>query len=93
MFQNWKLIQNNERVVIFNKAGRLINSQSYKIFSETISCTSSYKYIGLIFSASCTFSPAKKQFYDKSVKALYSLQRNIISLNPSIHTSLQITYI
>ena len=90
--EEWCLSLNIDKtkVVIFNKAGRLINSQSYNIFNKTISCTSSYKYLGLIFSASGTFSPAKKQLYDKSVKALYSLKRNIISLNPSIHTSLHI---
>ena len=32
----------------------------------------------------------KKQLYDKAVKALYSLKRNISSLNPSIYTSLHI---
>ena len=32
----------------------------------------------------------KRQLYDKAVKALYSLKRNILSLNPSIYTSLHI---
>ena len=77
-------------MVIFNKAGRLINSKSYSIFNKIISCKTTYKYLGILFSASGTFTPAKKQLYDKSVKALYSLKRNIISLNPKIHTSTHI---
>ena len=79
------------KVVIFNKAGRLINSKSYSIFDKTISCTTTHKHLGILFSASDTFTPAKKQLYDKSVKALYSLKRIIIfSLNPKIHTSIHI---
>ena len=90
--EDWCLSINIDKtkVVIFNKAGRLINSQSYSIFNKTISCTTTYKYLGILFSASGTFTPAKKQLYDKSVKALYSLKRNIISLNPNINTSIHI---
>ena len=59
------------------------------IFGNAISCTNTYKYLGVLFSASGTFTPAK-QLYDKAVKALYSLKRNVLFLNPSIYTSLHI---
>ena len=87
--EDWCLSINIDKtkVVIFNKAGWLINSQSYSIFNKTISCTTTYKYLGILFSASGTFTPAKKQL---SVKALYSLKRNIISFNPNINTSIHI---
>ena len=78
------------KVLIFKKAGRLINTHRFLIFGNTLSCTNSYKYLGILFSASGSFTPAKKQLYDKAVKALYSLKRNILSLNPSIFTSLPI---
>ena len=78
------------KVLIFNKAGRVINNHRFVISGNVISCTNSYKYLGILFSASGTFTPAKKQLYDKAVKALYSLKRNILSLNPSIYTSLHI---
>ena len=74
---------NKTKLVILNKAGRLINSQSYSNFNETISCTTTYKYLGISFSA-------KKQLYDKSIEALYSLKYNIISLNPNVNTSIYI---
>ena len=73
-------------MVNFNKAGRLINSKSYSIFHKTISCTSTYKYLGILFSASGTFTPAKKN----SVKPLFSLMHHIISQKPNIHTSIRI---
>ena len=84
------LILKKKLVLIFNKAGRLINLHRFTIFGKVISCTNSYKYLGIMFTASGTFTPAKKQLYDKAVKALYSLKRNILSLNPSIFTSLHI---
>lgn len=89
---DWCLSINIEKtkVLIFNKAGRLINAHRFVIFGNTLACTNSYKYLGILFSASGTFTHAKKQLYDKAVKALYSLKRNILSLNPSIHTSLHI---
>ena len=90
--EDWCLSINIEKtkVLIFNKAGRLVNNHSFVILGNEVSCTTSYKYLGVLFSASGTFTPAKKQLYDKAVKALYSLKRNILSLNPSIYTSLHI---
>ena len=71
------------KVLIFNKAGRLVNNHSCVIFGNEVSCTTSYKYLGVLFSASGTFTPAKtktKKLYDKAVNALYSFKRNILSL-------------
>ena len=31
--------------VIFNKAGRLVNSQSYSIFNKTISCSTTFSIL------------------------------------------------
>ena len=64
--------------------------QSYICFNNTISCTTTNKYLGILCSASGTFTQAKKQLCIKSVKALYSLKRNIITLNPNINTSIHI---
>ena len=90
--KNWCLSINIEKtkVLIFNKAGRLVNTHRFVIFGNVVFCTNSYKYLGILFSASGTFTLAKKQLYDKAVKALYSLKRYILSLNPSIFTSLHI---
>ena len=71
--ENFNLITNKTKVLIFNKAGRVINNHRFVISGNVISCTNSYKYLGILFSASGTFTPAKKQLYDKAVKALYSL--------------------
>ena len=60
--EDWCLSINIEKtkVLIFNKAGRLVNNHSFVIFGNEVSCTTSYKYLGVLFSASGTFTPAKK---------------------------------
>ena len=51
--------------------GSLIHNHIH--FNKTISCTAHCKYLGILFSASGTFTPAKNQIYDKSVQ--YVLKR------------------
>ena len=53
-------ILKKNKVSIFNKAGKLVNNHSFVIFGNEVSCTTSYKYLGVLFSASGTFTPAKK---------------------------------
>lgn len=62
--EDWCLSINIEKtkVVIFNKAGRLIKSHRFVIFDNVVSCTNSYKYLGILFTASGTFTPAKSSF-------------------------------
>ena len=62
--EDWCLSINIEKtkVLIFNKAGRLVNNHSFVIFGNEVSCTTSYKYLGVLFSASGTFTPAKNNF-------------------------------
>ena len=59
------------KVLIFNKAGRLVNNHSFVIFGNEVSCTTSYKYLGVLFSASGTFTPAKKNNFMIRLWRLY----------------------
>lgn len=60
-------------------------------FADTeLECVSSYKYLGILFSASGTFSLAQKQLYQKALKALFKLKKDIISLNPDVKTIIHI---
>ena len=62
--EDWCLSINIDKtkVLIFNKAGRLVNTHRFVIFGNVVSCTNSYKYLGILFSASGTFTPAKSNF-------------------------------
>jgi hypothetical protein len=62
------------KVLIFNKAGRTIE---HKFFFQNslIDCISNYKYLGIHFSASGTFSSAKHELYKKALKAYFKLRK------------------
>ena len=84
-----KVNVNKTKVITFNKAGRLIKS-SFIFQNNDIECVSSYRYLGLFFSASGSFSYAKSELYKKGLKAYFKLCKNILSLHPSLKTSLHI---
>ena len=89
--RNWCLNVNHSKtkVLIFNKAGRHI-SQRFVYDNHTIECVSRYKYLGVYFCASGSFSVAKDELYKKALKAFFKLKRDLLSLGPSIHTSLHV---
>ena len=52
------------KIIIFNKAGRTIN-QPFVYKNSEIECVSNYKYLGIYYTASGTFSFAKNELYKK----------------------------
>lgn len=77
------------KIIIFNKAGRLLKS-TFTYQNETIESVKSYRYLGIYFSASGSFSYAKSELYKKGLKAYFKLCKTILNLHPSIRTSLHI---
>ena len=77
------------KVLIFNKAGRLLKTKFYLDGTE-LECVSNYKYLGISFCSSGSFSLAQKQLYQKALKALFKLKKDFISLNPDIKTIIHI---
>ena len=58
---------NKTKVITFNKVGKLIKS-IFIFQNNDIECVSSYRYLGLFFSASGSFSYAKSELYKKKKK-------------------------
>ena len=88
---DWCLNVNTDKtkIIVFNKAGSNIKSKF--IFHDIIiDCVSSYRYLGLYFSASGSFSYAKSELYKKGLKGYFKLCKNILNLRPSIKTSMHI---
>ena len=77
------------KILIFNKAGRLIKKE-FRLFDQVLESVSSYRYLGVLFSASGTFSYAQEDLYKKALKAFYKLQKDFLSLKPSVKTSLHV---
>ena len=84
-----KVNTNKTKIITFNKAGRNIKYKFLYKNSE-IECVPNYKYLGIMFTASETFSMAKHELYKKSLKAYFKLRKNFLSLNPGIRTCLNI---
>jgi hypothetical protein len=77
------------KVIISNKAGRTIKHKFMYKNSE-LKCVPNYKYLGIYFTASGTFSLAKNELYKKALKAFFKLRKYFPSLNPGIKTSFNV---
>ena len=55
-----------------------------------IECVSQYKYLGIKFCASGSFSPAQKELYSKALKGYYKLRRDFISFGPNVKNSIHV---
>ena len=77
------------KVVIFNKSGKLLN-YVFKFKGEIIENVQSFKYLGIVFSSSGSFSNAKKDLYQRALKAFFKLKGSFGDFTPKIESSLHI---
>ena len=77
------------KVIIFSKTGRLMNDR-FNIGTDTLECVKQYKYLGLIIENTGKFNEARKQLFQKGMKASFKLYRDMKSADPSIKTFLHI---
>ena len=62
------------KIIIFNKAGRLCKSKFYLADVE-LECVQEYKYLGVTFCPSGSFSFAQKLLYQKALKSFFKLRK------------------
>ena len=88
---DWKLTVNTKKtkVLVFNKAGRKKDIK-INLGNETLECVQNYTYLGINFSASGSFQKAKKDLYNKGLKALFKLKKTFTHEIPKPHTLLHI---
>ena len=86
--QNWCLTVNTNKtkVLIFNKAGKYI-SHDFIFNNVKLECVNKYKYLGIHFCASGSFSFTQDELYKKALKAYFKLSKDFLSLHPSVKTS------
>ena len=72
---------NKSKVIVFNKSG---TTSKDKFFFENTKLENvhDYKYLELQFSASGSFSLARKNLYNKALKAYFKLVKDILSFQP-----------
>ena len=80
---------NKSKVIVFNKSGTTSKDEFF--FENTkLENVHDYKYLGLQFSASGSFSLARKNLYNKALKAYFKLVKDILSFQPSVKTSIHV---
>ena len=72
---NWKLTLNTmkTKIVIFSGGRQRNHNFTYK--NEAIEVVKDYKYLGIMFSRSCSFLTAKKHISNQARKAMYCLTK------------------
>ena len=75
------------KVIIFNKTGKLVQD-IFHIENQVIECATSYKYIGIMLQASEKFNQARKMMYNKALKGMFKIRKDLSNLNPYINTLL-----
>jgi hypothetical protein len=70
-------------------SGRFIK-QNFLLNNKVLDCCNSYKYLGITFSSSGSFTESKTELYKKAVKAFFKLKADVLSLYPMPKTSLHI---
>ena len=89
--QDWCLSVNTQKtkILIFNKSGKLVNTM-FKLDNTVLECVNKYKYLGVTFCASGSFTHAQEELYKKATKAYFKLSKDFLSLNPNVHTSMHV---
>ena len=78
--RSWGLEVNIQKtqILIFNKAGRRLDSKfQFFLGDMTLEHTSTFCYLGLIFTISGSHTPAKEELRRKTLRAYFSLKRSI----------------
>ena len=57
---------------------------------EPLECIESYKYLGIHFAASGSFTLAQHKLYKKALKALFRLHKYFLSFNLNVSTALHV---
>ena len=88
---DWCLSINSSKtkVLVFNKAGRHIK-QKFTYSDSLIDCVQSYKYLGIHFTASGSFSFAQNELYKRALKAYYKLSKDFLSFHPNVKIALHL---
>ena len=75
--------------MIFDKAGKFLKHE-FKLNNTVLECVNKYKYLGITFSASGSFTSAQEELYTKALKAYFKLSKDFLTLNPEVHTSMHV---
>ena len=65
------------KIIVFNKSGKILKGQEFKIGKQPIQITDSSVYLGITFTSSGSFSLAQQKLSNKATRSLYSFLSEI----------------
>ena len=77
------------KIMIFNNAGKFHNID-FNLNGVRLECVSRYKYVGVCFCLSGSFTYTQEDLYNKSLKAYFKFSKEFLSLKPNIHISMHV---
>lgn len=82
----WDLTVNIDKtkIMIFNKSGKILKGYSFKYDKQPVELACEYKYLGIIFKPSGSFSYAINQLSKKACKAMFCIRRSLYSENMNV---------
>ena len=92
--EEWGLEVNFDKtqILIFNKSGRRQdNKYRFTLGEKTLQHTSNYCYLGIVFTISGSFTPAKEELRKKTLRAYFNLKKTIDTRHMS-YNSINILY-
>ena len=89
--KDWKLNINMEKtkIIVFNKSGKIIKN-NLNIDNRKIENVKTYRYLGLLFSASGKFTEAKKDLLHRGYKAMFKLTSMFKTTKPDFNTTMHL---
>jgi len=75
----WKLRVNSDKtkIMIFNKSGRTLSSYSFNFGNSSVNLCNEYSYLGVLFTASGSFTKNIACLKDKASKAFFKIRDNL----------------
>ena len=75
---------NKSKVMIFNKSGKILKGHNFLYDGNTVSLVNEYRYLGIIFKPSGSFTEAINQLAKKASKAIFCIRKSLCSENMNV---------
>uniref|UniRef100_A0ABM0MQP8 RNA-directed DNA polymerase from mobile element jockey-like n=1 Tax=Saccoglossus kowalevskii TaxID=10224 RepID=A0ABM0MQP8_SACKO len=81
--KQWKLDVNasKSKIIIFNKSGKILSKNKFKINGQELENVTSYTYLGLKINSSGKLSKAQEDLEHRATKALFKMKQLLYSEN------------
>ena len=72
--------KNKTKVMIFNRGGKLLSNNNFTYNDSSLQLCNQYKYLGILFVPSGSFTKSIDNFKDKASKAFFKIREKICTI-------------